>query len=156
MQLRSDDFEEGGALPARAAHPYAAGENLSPHLAWEGAPPGTASFALTCWDPDAPTGVGFVHWVRFDIPAGVHELAAGLGTAAGSWVDGFTDWGEPRYGGMAPPPGDEPHHYIFTVYALGVASLGLDATTTYAKFRFLSAEHVLASAQLVGRFSVAG
>ena len=154
MELHSDDFEHDGTLPSSAAHPYAGGDNVSPHLVWSGEPAGTASFALTCWDPDAPTGVGFVHWLRFNIPPTVHELATGAGDEAGSWVDGFVDWGESRYGGMAPPPGDDPHHYEFTLYALDLAALDLGATTTYAMFRFMIRGHVLDSASRVGRFGV--
>jgi Raf kinase inhibitor-like YbhB/YbcL family protein len=154
VELRSEEFEDGGELAQGAAHGYVGGDNVSPHLAWSGEPSGTASFALTCWDPDAPTGVGFAHWVRFDIPPDTHELPPGAGTENGPGVDGFTDWGESQYGGMAPPAGDPAHHYVFTVYALDTPSLGLGPTTTYAMFRFMTREHVLDSASLTGLFAV--
>lgn len=82
-------------------------------------------------------------------------MAEGAGTTRGNWVDGITDWGETGYGGMAPPDGDPAHHYHFTVYALDAAAetLGLDERATYAKFRFLTREHTLASGVLTGLFA---
>lgn len=155
ITVRSDQFEDGGKIARRHAHSMAGGENVSPQLAWEGVPEGTKSIALTCWDPDAPTTVGFTHWVRTGIDPSVTEMPEGAGTASGDWQDGITDWGQTGYGGMAPPEGDPPHHYIFTVYALDAPSktLGLDEHATYAKFRFLTREHVLASGTLTGLFA---
>ncbi len=156
ITVTSDHFHDDGTIPTSAAHTYGGGENRSPHLAWAGLPEGTKSVAVTIWDPDAPTGIGFVHWVRFDIPPDVTSFDEGAGTEDGPWVDGFTDWGETGYGGMAPPPGDEPHRYIVTVYALGTESLGLDGTTTYAKFKFMSREHLLGTGTITGRFGIDG
>ena len=153
LEIRSTLFGEGETIPLVAAHSMVGGENTSPEVSWSAGPTGTRSYAVTCWDPDAPTTVGFAHWLVFDIPPSVHELAAG-GTPPG--VSGFTDWGENAWGGMAPPAGDEPHRYVFTVYALDTDSLGVDSTTTYAKFRFLIRGHVLASGSLTGRFGVGG
>jgi Raf kinase inhibitor-like YbhB/YbcL family protein len=151
LEVTSQLFGDGETIPASAAHTMAGGQNISPDLAWSEGPAGTKSYAVTCWDPDAPTTVGFSHWVVFDIPPSVRSLAAGS-TPPG--VSGFIDWGESRWGGMAPPPGDDPHHYHFTVYALDTESLGVDQTTTYAKFRFLIRGHVLASGTLTGRFGL--
>src|SRR5579884_791937 len=101
------------------------GGNVSPELHWEHAPKDTKSFAVTVYDPDAPTGSGWWHWVIFNIPPGVHTLPAGAGkpdssaTPPGS-IQSMTDFGQPGYGGPCPPPGDKPHRYIFTVYALKV------------------------------------
>ncbi len=98
------------------------GANISPDLEWSGAPKGTKAFALTMFDPDAPTGSGWWHWVVFNIPAGTTKLAAGAGSTnsaalpAGS-IQGRTDFGKPGYGGPCPPPG-KPHRYIFKLYAL--------------------------------------
>ncbi len=157
MQLTSTLFADGETIPTSAAHTFAGGGNVCPDLAWTGAPPGTRSFAITCYDPDAPTTVGFVHWLLFDIDPSTTSLAAGAGAAgespAGS-VSGFCDWGESQYGGMAPPPGDSPHRYIFTVYALDQDKLGLDETTTYAKFMFMIRGHVLATGTLTGLFGM--
>ncbi len=154
LNVSSRLFSEGATIPSSAAHTYAGGENISPDLAWTDGPEGTAAYAVACYDPDAPTTVGFTHWLVFNLPATVTSLEAGAGgsdSPAGG-VSGFTDWGESRYGGMAPPPGDDPHHYQFSVYALDTGDLPLDATTTYAKFRFMIRGHVLASGTLTGRF----
>ena len=117
--LTSDDFNDGGVLPD--AQVYAKG-NTSPHLAWSGAPEGTKSFAITCYDPDAPTGSGFWHWTVANIPADVRALAAGGPLPTGA-VEGRTDFGTPGFGGAAPPAGHGPHRYVFTVFAVDVEAL---------------------------------
>jgi Raf kinase inhibitor-like YbhB/YbcL family protein len=153
LDVRSTLFGEGETIPMSAAHSMVGGDNVSPALSWTEGPAGTKSYAVTCFDPDAPTTVGFTHWVLFDIPAEVHSIEAG---ATPPGVLGFSDWGESRYGGMAPPAEDDPHHYRFSVYALDTESLGVDGTTTYAKFRFLIRGHVLASGTLTGLFGIEG
>lgn len=156
ISVTSSQFADGEPIPATAAHSAAGGDNVSPDLSWSGVPEGTKSIAVTCYDPDAPTTVGFSHWVLFDLDPSTTSLAAGAGAGGknpkGS-VLGFTDWGESQYGGMAPPPGDPPHHYHFTVRALDLESLGVDETTTYAKFNFVVRGHVLAEGTLTGLFS---
>lgn len=156
LVVTSEQFTEGTEIPAEAAHSAVGGANRSPQLSWTAGPEGTKSYALTCWDPDAPTTVGFSHWVRFDIPTGCTALPEGVGDADSTGTDGFSDWGESAYGGMAPPAGDAPHHYQFTIYALDVAESGLDDHTTYAKFRFATKDHILASGTLVGLYAVPG
>lgn len=155
LQLTSTLFSEGSPIPLSAAHTGAGGENISPDLTWTGVTDEVRSLAVTCYDPDAPTTVGFVHWVLFDLPSHITGLERGAGAAGhqptGS-VLGFTDWGESQYGGMAPPPGDPAHHYQFTVYALDIESLGVDSTTTFAKFQFLCRGHVLGTATLTGTY----
>lgn len=157
--VTSSVFADGQPIPQSAAfHGMGCtGDNQSPDLRWSGAPAGTKSYALTIWDPDAPTGVGFVHWVLFNIPASVASLDAGAGGQKGANVGatpGTSDFGMTEYGGPCPPPGDPPHHYHLVVYALGVEKLdGLDHTTSYAKFKFMSREHVLASAEIVGTYA---
>jgi Raf kinase inhibitor-like YbhB/YbcL family protein len=155
MTVWSDAFSEGGTIPDQCPHTFVGGGNVSPHLAWSGAPAKTASFAITCWDPDAPTTVGFSHWVRFDSPAATRAVAPG-DPARGPVIDGITDWGDRGYGGMAPPPGDSPHRYIFALYALDVPTLGVDAATTYAKFRFLARTHTLEVASVTGLYGLPG
>ncbi|HUA94208.1 MAG TPA: YbhB/YbcL family Raf kinase inhibitor-like protein [Acidimicrobiales bacterium] len=154
ITVTSEQFGIGDTLPASAAHQSTGGQNRSPQLSWNGLPEGTKSVAVTCWDPDAPTTVGFSHWVRFDIPASQTSFDEGAGTEKGQWIDGLTDWGDHGYGGMAPPAGDPPHHYEFTVYALDVDSLGLGEQTTYALFRFAIRGHVLAVGTLTGRYAI--
>lgn len=153
--VTSSQFKGGEWLPLSTAHQMAGGQNISPDLAWTGAPPETASFAVSMYDPDAPTTVGFVHWLLFNIDPQVTSLAAGAGTAdnapAGS-VHGFIDFGVSEYGGAAPPPGDAPHHYGIKVYALDVPRLDLGPTTTFAMFNFMIRGHVLGTAELTGLF----
>jgi len=156
ITVQSAQFEDGQPIPVSAAHRAAGGQNKSPQLSWSGVPEGTKSLALSCWDPDAPTTVGFAHWVRVGMPPSLAELPEGAGAERGEWQDGLTDWGEHGYGGMAPPAGDPPHHYQFTVYALDAEAkeLGLDEHTTYAKLRFLVRGHVLASGTLTGTYAM--
>ena len=129
------------------------GGNISPALKWSGAPAGTKSFALQVYDPDAPTGSGFWHWVMFDIPANVSELPKGAGDPkagklpAGA-IQSRTDFGAPGYGGPCPPPGDPPHHYHFILTAVDTEKLGADAETTAAVVGFNLHFHTLAKTEL--------
>lgn len=157
LTVTSSVLRDGQTIPMSAVFDGmgCTGNNQSPDLRWSGAPAGTKSFAVTMYDPDAPTTVGFVHWVLFDIPAGVTSLDAGAGShkhAGAGATHGFTDFGQSRYGGPCPPPGDAPHHYHVTVYALDLDKLGVDETTTYAKFRFMTRGHILAKGELVGLY----
>ncbi|MBS1582678.1 MAG: YbhB/YbcL family Raf kinase inhibitor-like protein [Bacteroidetes bacterium] len=130
------------------------GQNLSPQLSWENAPAGTKSFAITMYDPDAPTGSGFWHWVVFDLPATTTTLPTGAGDPnkgllpAGA-VQSMTDFGAPGYGGPCPPPGHGLHQYIVTVYALKTDKLGLDAKTGPPLVGFNLHGQTLAKASLV-------
>jgi Raf kinase inhibitor-like YbhB/YbcL family protein len=132
-----------------------AGGNRSPHLKWSGAPAGTKSFAVTCYDPDAP-GSGFWHWLVVNIPANVTELPLDAGSAGGALPKGAlttrTDFGAPGYGGPCPPEGDHPHRYLFTVFALGVESLALKADTSAAVVGFNLHFNTLAKAAIMGLF----
>jgi hypothetical protein len=141
--LRSPDFAEQDTLPKTFVHHAmgAGGENVSPALEWSGAPAGTKSFALTMYDPDAPTGSGWWHWVVYDIPADAQGLPRGAGAAGGSGLpsgsrQGRTDFGSHEYGGAAPPPGHGPHRYVFTLHALNVDRLDVpaDASAAYVGF----------------------
>ncbi len=132
-----------------------AGGNQSPHLAWTDPPSGTESFALTMFDPDAPTGSGFWHWLVVNIPANVRELALNA-SAAGSLPDGCleirTDFGKPGYGGPCPPEGDHPHRYLFTIHAVGMAQLPVVADTSAAVVGFQLHFNTLAKGSLMGLF----
>jgi Raf kinase inhibitor-like YbhB/YbcL family protein len=132
------------------------GQNVSPPLKWSGAPSGTKSFALTVYDPDAPTGSGWWHWVVYDIPASVTELAAGAGSSGGKLpagaAQGRTDFGSTGYGGPCPPQGDKPHHYVFTVYALKVDKLDLPSSASAAMVGFSINANKLGSAKLTALY----
>jgi Raf kinase inhibitor-like YbhB/YbcL family protein len=141
--LTSPDVEEGGTIAKEQVFNAfgCTGENVSPALSWTGAPSDTKSFAVTLYDPDAPTGSGWWHWVIFNIPESVAELPKGAGdpasgkAPAGS-VQSRTDYGTPGYGGPCPPEGDSPHHYIFTVYALNTDHLDIDKSASGAMVGF--------------------
>ena len=133
------------------------GQNVSPALAWSGAPAGTKSFAVTVYDPDAPTGSGWWHWVVYNIPAGTTELPAGAGAGASAGlpagaVQGATDFGAAGYGGPCPPQGDAPHRYVFTVHALKVERLELPANATAAFIGFNLNANRLGSATFTARY----
>ena len=115
------------------------GQNSSPALEWANPPAGTKSFAVTMYDPDAPTGSGWWHWVMYNIPASTTGLVAGAGNgrnAPRGSEQGRTDFGSKGYGGPCPPVGDKPHHYNITVFALKVDKLDVpgDATAAYVGF----------------------
>jgi Raf kinase inhibitor-like YbhB/YbcL family protein len=115
------------------------GQNISPALQWYNPPAGTKSYAVTAYDPDAPTGSGWWHWVMYNIPAGTTALPAGAGNgrnAPRGSAQGQTDFGTKGYGGPCPPVGDRPHHYQFRVFALKVDRLDIpgNATAAYVGF----------------------
>ncbi|MEM7109292.1 MAG: YbhB/YbcL family Raf kinase inhibitor-like protein [Bacteroidota bacterium] len=130
------------------------GENTSPQLAWENAPEGTKSFAITMYDPDAPTGSGWWHWVVFDIPANVNELVSNAGNvtlnlAPKNAIQSLTNYGAKGYGGPCPPPGHGLHQYIITVYALKTDKLGLDENTNPAVVGYYLWNNTIAKASIV-------
>jgi Raf kinase inhibitor-like YbhB/YbcL family protein len=124
------------------------GANRSPALRWANAPANVRSFALTVFDPDAGPA-GWWHWIVYDIPAGWHGLPADAAQRAPSFAQGFNDFGTLGYGGPCPPPGP-PHHYVFTLYALGVARLSAASPLRGPQFRRLISGHVLATTTLTG------
>lgn len=150
--LSSNDLTDGGVLPDAQVH---AKGNVSPHLKWSGAPEGTKSYAVTCFDPDAPTGSGFWHWTVANIPADVTELPAG-GPVPAAAVEGRTDFGEPGFGGAAPPPGHGPHRYIFTVFAVDRDRLDVTPENSGAVFGFNLHFHTLAKASITATYENTG
>ena len=153
--LTSSSFKDGGTLPD--AQVKAKGDR-SPHLRWSGAPEGTKSFAVTCYDPDAPTGSGFWHWTVANIPADVTELAEGASPDAmpPGCVEGRTDYGPPGFGGAAPPPGHGPHRYIFTVFAVDTERLDVTPDNSGAVFGFNLHFHTLAKASITATYENTG
>ncbi len=126
------------------------GNNASPQLDWVGEPDGTKSFAITVYDPDAPTGSGWWHWVVFNIPADIHSLQQNVNLTnnpTGS-IQSRTDFGTPGYGGACPPAGNKPHRYQFTIWALNVDKLPLNSEASAAMVGFFLHQHYLAKAEL--------
>ena len=133
------------------------GENKSPALKWSGAPKDTKSFAVTMYDPDAPTGSGWWHWVVINIPADVSELAANAGalnstTLPKGAVQGRTDFGAAAWGGTCPPQGDKPHRYIFTVYALKTDKIDVPADATAALTGYMIHGNMLGKASFTAKY----
>jgi len=134
------------------------GKNISPELNWQNAPADTKSFAVTVYDPDAPTDSGWWHWVVFDIPNTTTNIKAGAGNlqnnlAPKGSVQSVTDFGATGYGGACPPSGDNPHRYIFTVYALNVEKLGIDEKSSPAMVGFFLNQHTISKASLIAYYS---
>jgi hypothetical protein len=155
LTVTSESFDEGGMIGLEYVHTSAGGMNRSPQLSWSGAPKETRGFAITCFDPDAPTGSGYWHWLTWGIPTGITRLDAGAGSSAppAGGRGGYSDDGMPTYGGPSPPKGDGAHRYVFTVYALDVPTLeGASEKTTGASMIFRMRGHVLASGTITGRF----
>ena len=158
LDLKSADIVEGQKLKQEQVADIfgCKGGNVSPSLSWSGAPEGTKSFAVSIYDPDAPTGSGWWHWTVFDIPATATGLASGAGNAKGKdlpagAIQGRTDYGSSQFGGACPPAGP-PHHYIITLTALKVDRLGLDSGASGALVGFMTKANALASATITATY----
>lgn len=152
FSLRSTSPTKGHFQQAQLANAFGCtGKNLSPQLSWSGTPQGTKSYVITMFDPDAPTGSGWWHWVLANVPANVSELAEGAGSAGGKLPAGTLevrgDTGQTGYLGACPPPG-ETHNYIVTVHALKVDKLELPPTVTPAMLGYMLLGNTLGKATL--------
>ena len=156
--LSSPQIADGATLSDKQVYNGfgCSGQNQSPTLQWQGAPAGTKSYALTVYDPDAPTGSGWWHWVLFNIPAQTQGLpaqitAAGQGLPVGT-IQSQTDFGQPGFGGACPPVGDKLHRYQFTLHALKVERLDLPASSMPALVGFMIHANELASTRFTAYY----
>lgn len=158
FEVTSPDIQEGGTLnPAQVYQGFGcSGGNRSPALNWSGEPAGTKSFAVTLYDPDAPSGSGWWHWTVVNLPASVHALPAGAGSKGGKLaagaVQGRTDFGTSLFGGACPPTGDKPHRYVLTVWALKTDKLPLNSGASGALVGFMLNANALGKATLTATY----
>jgi Raf kinase inhibitor-like YbhB/YbcL family protein len=157
LKVMSPDIKPGARIADEqvASAMGCPGKNISPEISWSGAPKETKSFAVSVYDPDAPTGSGFWHWVVFNIPPGTTSLPKNAGDPKASLmpagaVMSRTDVGVPGYFGPCPPKGDRPHHYHFQVFAVDVDKLDADENATPAFVGFNLHFHTLARGDLTG------
>jgi len=156
MDLSSPDITSGARFALVQVNTRCGGQNRSPAIVWNGAPPLTKSFALTLYDPDAGNGRGFWHWLIFDIPARTSELAADAANRTGlprESVQAKNDFGRTGYDGACPPPGSGTHHYKFTLYALDDATIPFDSSATGSALTAYLGSHALAQAALLAVYS---
>lgn len=148
MKIESQAFQADGMIPTSYS---CDGQDTSPPLSWDAPPEGAQSLALIVDDPDAP-GRTFVHWVLYDIPPETQQLPEGVGSEStpGGGIQGKNDFGNIGYGGPCPPSGS--HRYFFKLYALD-RQLGLDTGATKAQLEAAMSGHILATAELIGRYS---
>ena len=156
MSLQSNDIRDGQTLShAQVYNGFGCtGENISPHLSWKNLPEGTKSLALTLYDPDAPTGSGWWHWVAFNIPVDVKNIDSGasLSSMPQGTVESLTDFGSVGFGGACPPKGDKPHRYILTLFALDIEKLDLDETASGAKVGYFLNMHTIEKASITATY----
>ena len=157
--LTSPDIKANGMIDKRFEFDGfgCKGDNKSPALKWSGAPAGTRSYAVTVYDPDAPTGSGWWHWMVINIPAEVMELPAGAGVPNSpalpkGALQNRIDYGVAAFGGVCPPAGDKPHRYIFTVHALKTDKLEVPADATAALTGFMINANSLGKASFTAKY----
>jgi Raf kinase inhibitor-like YbhB/YbcL family protein len=158
LAVTSRDLTNGARMPRAQVYDGFGcnGKNISPELIWSGAPRGTKSFAVMAFDPDAPTGSGWWHWVVYDIPSGVTSLRTGASRHSKllkGALEGINDYGVVGYGGAAAPPGTGLHHYRFTVYALSVTHLPTKRSATSAMIGFYVHQNELAHGSIEVTYS---
>jgi len=159
LEVSSTSFQHDGRLPEEQVFNGwgFSGANISPQLSWSGVPWETKGFAVTCFDPDAPTPSGFWHWLLVGIPGDVTGLDGDAGTADKAPKGAFhmtNDFGAKQYDGAAPPAGDRDHRYLFAVHALDTDDLGLDDSASAAVTAFTIGGHTLARGVISASYSV--
>ncbi|MBY4205592.1 YbhB/YbcL family Raf kinase inhibitor-like protein [Rhodococcus fascians] len=159
FELTSEDVQDGKPLKAQQVSGImgAGGHDNSPQLSWSGFPEGTKSFAVTVYDPDAPTASGFWHWAVANIPVETTSLVSGAGDDGGTGVPSTAvtlknDAGLFRYIGAAPPAGHGPHRYLIAVHAVDVDRLEVDETATPAYLGFNLFSHAIGRAVITGTY----
>jgi Raf kinase inhibitor-like YbhB/YbcL family protein len=159
IKLDSPDVKQGGKFSEEQVANVLGcdGKNISPALSWSGAPKGTKSFVVTLYDPDAPTGSGWWHWVAFNIPPDTTSLPKNAGDPKANLMPagailGRTDFGFSAYGGPCPPKGDKPHHYHLVVSATDLDKIDADANTSAAVIGFNLHFHTLAKGEIVATY----
>jgi hypothetical protein len=148
MKLISPAFAGGKEIPRRFT---CDGDNVSPPLAWSGAPSGTQGFALVCRDPDAPSG-DWYHWAAFNIPVKVTMLPEHCPAHAPGLRQAVNDFGKREYGGPCPPRGHDRHHYHFMLYALNVERLDVPENAGCREVEVVARAHAIATAELIGHY----
>lgn len=148
FKIKSPEFKEGDTIPKVFT---CEGEDISPELEWEDAPAGTKSFSLIVEDPDAPMGT-FIHWVVYDIPAGVNRFSRGMALKDGI-KNGMTDFGKRGYGGPCPPKGHGTHRYFFILRALDLPALKLTDGARKPDVEKAMKGHILAETRIMGVYS---
>lgn len=158
--LGSPTISDGGTLGAAQIFNGfgCSGQNISPALKWSGAPEGTKSYALTVYDPDAPTGSGWWHWQVINIPARVSSLPVNAGSADGKRLpqgarQGPSDFGVKAFGGACPPEGDQAHRYKFSLYALGTETLTPPENASAALIGFMINANALDKASFTATYA---
>jgi hypothetical protein len=146
MDVKSAEFADGATLATAQVYGQCGGNNVSPSLAWSGAPAATKSFAVTLFDPDA-RDTGWWHWIAFDIPVSTTSLPKG-GPLPADAVQGTNDFGDKIYDGACPPAGSGVHHYQFTVWAMDAAKLPFDTTVDGGVINSFLKQHSLAHATI--------
>jgi Raf kinase inhibitor-like YbhB/YbcL family protein len=161
MTLKSGEVSDGATLKDEQAFSGfgCTGGNVSPSLSWSGAPSATKSFVITAYDPDAPTGSGWWHWVVFNVPASTTSLPKNAGDPKAKLmpegaIQSRTDFGNGGFGGACPPLGDKPHHYTFTVFALDEDKLeyAKDDNVSAALVGFETHFHTIGKASLTATY----
>jgi len=152
LTLKSDDISGQISINQVFNGFGCTGKNISPSLSWNGAPKNTKSFAVTMYDPDAPTGSGWWHWLAFNIDKETSSLATDaskLGLMPKGTVESITDYGKGGFGGACPPKGDNAHSYIITVYALDIEKLELNKNANPALVGYMLNMHTIQKSSII-------